>query len=278
MTYRAILVHVPLGNAEMQIELAASLAKESGAHLTGICSLVEVALLKDAMRNPFLRLDPARVEELVKGQYDRAGEAKKRFDAIATRAGVAHSWTTGEGDAADLIIHACRLQDLAVVEQCGDPSDLLWGPAVQLALSGHPALIVPRAWQTPQFGRRALVAWNGSAQSAAAVRKALPLLRRAERVTVLLGHSRASFPAAMRPPELDIVAYLKHEGVSAAAENLAVSDADAGAAILKSAADSGADLIVMGAFGRSRFREWVLGGATRHVLQHMTVPVFMAHQ
>lgn len=278
MTYRAVLVHVPLGNAEMQIELAALLAKESGAHLTGICSLVEAGLLKNAMQNPFVRLEPARVEALLKEQYDQALVAKERFEAIAERARVAHSWLTGEGEAADLISHACRLQDLAVVEQGGDPSDLLWGPAVQLALSGHPALIVPRAWPSPQFGRRALVAWNGSSQSAAAVRKALPLLRRAEQVTVLVGHSRAAFPATMRPPELDVIAYLKHEDVAATAKTLAVSEADAGAAILKAAAESGADLIVMGAFGRSRFKEWILGGATRHVLENMTVPVFMAHQ
>ena len=65
MTYRAVLVHVPLGNADVQVELAASLAKENGAHLTGICSLVEVGLLKNAMQNPFLRLEPTRVEELI---------------------------------------------------------------------------------------------------------------------------------------------------------------------------------------------------------------------
>jgi len=82
----------------------------------------------------------------------------------------------------------------------------------------------------------------------------------------------------MRPPELDIVDYLNHQGVSADARDLSDSDADAGAAILKAAAESGADLIVMGAFGRSRFKEWILGGATRHVLENMTVPVFMAHQ
>jgi nucleotide-binding universal stress UspA family protein len=196
---------------------------------------------------------------------------------MTERAGVAHSWLTGEGEAADLISHACRLQDLAVVEQAGDPSDLLWGPAVQLALSGHPALIVPRAWPSPQFGRRALVAWNGSSLSAAAVRKPLPLLRRAEQVTVLVGHSRAAFPATMRRPALDVITYLKHEGVAATAKTLAVSDAEAGAAILQSAADGGDDLIVM-AFRRSRFSEWVLGGATRHLLENMTVPVFMAHQ
>ena len=121
------------------------------------------------------------------------------------------------------------------------------------------------------------MAWNGSAQSAAALRKALPLLRRAEQVTVLLGRSRAAFPSSMRVPDLDVVTYLRRQGVAVTAKELDISDAEAGAEILKRAEAKKADLIVMGAFGRSRFREWILGGATRHVLEHMTVPVFMAH-
>lgn len=278
MSYRAILVNVPLADAGMQVELAASLAKESGAHLTGICALTEVALLRNARQNPFLRLEPARVEELVAREYAGAAETEKRFNAIAEQAGVQHSWLVGEADAADLIIHASRLQDLAVVEQGSDPSDLLWGPVVQLALSGHPALIVPRGWPSPEFGKRVLIAWNGSAQAAAAVRKALPLLRRAEQVTVLLGPSRATFPDGMRLPPLDVVAYLTHEGIEAKVKKIDVSDDDAGGAILNRAKDGTCDLIVMGAFGHSRFREWILGGATRHVLENMTVPVFMAHQ
>jgi nucleotide-binding universal stress UspA family protein len=278
MSYRAILVHVPLTGGDAQIGLAAKLAKETGAHLTGLCSLEEVALLRSARQNPFLRLEPARVEELIGREYQGAAEAEKRFDAIAARAGVSHYFVVGEGDAADLLIHASRLQDLSVVEQSADPSDLLWGPVVQLALSGHPALIVPRGWASPQFGSRVLVAWNGSAQSAAAVRKALPLLQRADEVTVLTGASRAAFPSMMRLPPLDVMAYLKHEGVAAKVKKIAVADDDAGAAILKHARNGKCDLIVMGAFGRSRFSEWILGGATRHVLEHMTVPVLMAHQ
>src|SRR3990170_8632578 len=233
MTYRTILVHVPLGNAKVQVELAAALAKKDGAHLTGLGTLSEVSLLRNVRQNPFLRLEPAKVEELIQSEYKEAALAEKRFEAIAERTGVSHSWLTGEGDAADLIIHACRLQDLAVVEQCGDPSDLLWGPGVQLALSGHPALIVPRSWPSPDFGHRVLVAWNGSAQSAAALRKALPLLRRAEQVTVLSGESRAVFPNTMRLPLLDIVAYLKHEGIAADIKQIDVDDDDAGEAILK---------------------------------------------
>jgi hypothetical protein len=120
MTYRAILVRVPLGDGKVQIELAAALAKQTGAHLTGLCALSEVALLRNARQNPFLRLDPARVEELIGREYAAAAETEKRFDAIAEQTGVAHSWLVGEGDAADLIIHASRLQNLAVVEQCGE--------------------------------------------------------------------------------------------------------------------------------------------------------------
>lgn len=77
MTYRAILVHVPLGKAKMQVELAASLATECGAHLTGICSLAEATLLRNAMQNPFLRLEPAKAEELIKRDYEEAALAEK---------------------------------------------------------------------------------------------------------------------------------------------------------------------------------------------------------
>ncbi len=278
MAYKAILVHVPLANAQVQVRLAAHLAKAFGAHLTGICSLTETAMLRSAVQNPFIRLEAEQVEGLIKEETAEASSAEKTFDAIAKEAGVAHTWLTGEGDDADLIIHASRVQDLAVVEQAQDPSDLLWGPGVQIALSGHPVLIVPRNWASPAFGKRALVAWNGSAQASAAVRKAIPLLQRAEHVTVLTGQSRAQYPAAMRMAPLDLVAYLRHHGVTADIGESETPDDDAGAAILKAAAAEKADLIVMGAFGHSRFREWVLGGATRHVLERMDVPVFMAHQ
>jgi len=277
MAYKAILVHVPLANAQVQVELAARLAKTFGAHLTGICSLTETAMLRSAVQNPFIRIEAEKAEELIAEESEEAAIAQKTFDTIAGKVDVPHTWLTGEGEAADLIVHASRVQDLAVVEQARDPSDLLWGPAVQIALSGYPVLIVPRSWGSPEFGRRAVVAWNGTVQAAAAVRKAIPLLKRAEHVSVLIGESRATFPATMRMAPLDVLAYLRHHGVKAEVANDKTPDEASGEAILKAVAATNADLLVMGAFGRSRFREWVLGGATRHVLENMTVPVFMAH-
>jgi nucleotide-binding universal stress UspA family protein len=167
---------------------------------------------------------------------------------------------------------------LGIVEQGQVLSDLLWGPGVQLALSGHPALIVPRGWESKRFGHRVLIAWNGSAQAAAALRRALPLLQQSDHVTLLVGSSREAFPYAMRMPLLDPSAYLRRQGITTELKLLEAPDADAGEAILKLAEDEKIDLIVMGAFGRSRFREWILGGATRHVFENMTVPVFMSHQ
>ena len=278
MTYRAILVHVPLDEAQNQVELAAHLAKEFGAHLTGVCSLPEVAILRSAGRNAFVKLEAGQIEELIRQEYAEAAAAKQTFDKIATSAGVAHDWLTGEGEGADIIIHAARLQDLVVVEQGQEASDLLWGPAVQVAISGHPVLIVPHLWTSPEFDARALVAWNGSIQASAALRRALPLLRRAKKVTVLLSDSRGEYPAALSMPPLDLPAYLRHQGIEARVQHGDFNDSDAGEGILKYAKDEGSDLIVMGAYGRSRFQEWILGGATRHVLEHMAVPVFMAHQ
>ena len=95
-------------------------------------------------------------------------------------------------------------------------------------------------------------------------------------MTVLIGPSREALPAGMRLPPLDILDYLQRHGAKVEAKNLEAPDAEAGEAILQAALHDNADLIVMGAYGRSRLREWVLGGATRHVLGHMTIPVFMA--
>lgn len=153
IAYKAILVHVPLANSKVQVELAARLAKAFGAHLTGICSLTETAMLRSAVQNPFIRLEADKVEDLIKQETAEATTAEKTFDGIATDVGVPHSWLTGEGDAADLIILASRLQDLTVVEQCQDPSDLLWARPFR---SRCPA--IPRSSCRAHGPRRSLAA------------------------------------------------------------------------------------------------------------------------
>ena len=277
MDFRDILVHVPLAKNEKQVGLALALAKQFNAHLTGICILPDAAMLRSAAQNPFIRLNETEVLDIIEREYDEAAAVEQQFNAAADQAGISHSWLTGEGDPADVLVHAARLYDLAIVEQHRVEADLLWGPATRLALSGRPTLILPTEWSQMALPDHVLVAWNESAQAAAAVRNALPLLKASTGVTLLVGQPREALPAWMRLPHIDIVDYLQRHGVKVDETSLEVPDSEAGDRILKAAQRCKAGLIVMGAFGRSRLREWVLGGATREVLEHMTVPVFMAH-
>jgi len=217
------------------------------------------------------------IARIVGAEEREAEAAQKRFTEAADKAGVSHSWITGEGDASDVLLQAARLQDLVVVEQSTPGADLLWGPAVQMALSGYPTLVVPKGWTAPVARKHALVAWNSSVQAAAALRKAMPLLTETEEVTLLMGPSQETLPYTLRVPAPDPLAYLKRHGINAVTYDKEITGGDAGAKILKVASEKGADLLVMGAFGRSRFREWVLGGATRHIMANTEIPTLMAH-
>ena len=162
--------------------------------------------------------------------------------------------------------------------------------ASQLLLaSSCPLLFVPRPQELGRScGSRVLVAWDGGRQSARALRDALPLLQRAEQVTLHAYGSAEGTGARTLAPACD---YLRSHGVQArhAVRHKVDVDYASGSATLPSlgagidelllsdAADLGADLLVMGGYGHSRAREWVLGGVTRSILGSMTLPVFMSH-
>jgi len=141
---------------------------------------------------------------------------------------------------------------------------------------GGPVLIVPETWPDGTLGRRVLVGWNGSREARRAAADALPLLRRAERVTVL---SVAPDQPADEPPEqpgAELAHWLARHGVPLEIATAPAAGVDPGAVLLARAAELGCDLLVMGAYGHSRLRERVLGGATRTVLGRARLPVLMA--
>jgi nucleotide-binding universal stress UspA family protein len=219
----------------------------------------------------------------VKDEYASAKTAERQFRDIAARAGVSHEWLLGEGDRLELLSVFGRLQDLVVIGQTS-PDDPDLGRNVTDAtvlMRGPATLVVPYTGTFPVVGRQLLIAWNGSQEAAAAVRAARLLVSEADSVAVLVGRSRESFssvtrlPRAATPP-LDLAAYLRRRAKRLDIQGFDVSDADAGPAILDRASQIGADLVVMGAYGRPWLRQWILGGATRHVLQSATVPVLMA--
>jgi nucleotide-binding universal stress UspA family protein len=171
-------------------------------------------------------------------------------------------------------LHA-RYADLSVLAQDAPESqDLRFADLAEdvLISAGRPVLVVPKggaAWS----GRTALVAWNGSREAARALADAMPLLERAQTVEVFTAGEQdiGDLPGA------DIAAHLARHRIDVEVFRFAGIESSVGDALLNRAADIGADFVVMGGYGRSRFREYVLGGVTRHVLQNLTLPVLMSH-
>jgi nucleotide-binding universal stress UspA family protein len=168
-----------------------------------------------------------------------------------------------------------RIFDLTVVGRPGsDPR----GPRMAMletALfeSGHPILIAPPR-PVQRIGARVLIAWNCSTEQARATAFAIPILKQADQVTVLTVDGGAAVPG---PTGDQLCGYLKSHGVSAQSLTVGLEGRSTGQAILANAAALGCDLLIKGAYTQSRLRQLIFGGATRDILLHATLPVFMAH-
>ena len=181
---------------------------------------------------------------------------------------------------ASIALHA-RHSDLAIVgQEGGEESTVAWGglPDSLVMVCGRPVLIVPYIGAEVPIGGKVMVAWDGGREAVRALNDALPLLERAEQVYVVSVNPDASDGArGLRLPGADICLHLARHGINAHAQTVVARDIDVGNLLLSRAADIGANLIVMGAYGHPRWREIVLGGATKRLLGEMTVPVLMSH-
>lgn len=212
----------------------------------------------------------------IEQQTREAQAAAARFSAWASSMGVAHpAWLASHGHVVDVLAHAGRWHDLLVLLLERDGTDPWASPAGvgRLVLQGRlPCLVLPAGAPVPPRFDQVAVAWDGSAEAIRALHAALPLLERARRTVFLMGERKPQ-PQALPPFVLEawVDRHLDH------AEFVALAPGDAGPCILDGAGAAGAGLLVMGAYGHARVTEWILGGATRHVLQHAELPVFMAH-
>jgi nucleotide-binding universal stress UspA family protein len=276
MTLKDLLVHVDSDDAcATRIDVAVALAAQHEAHLTGL----HVMAWPQLPGYIEAQLPPSFHEEQRRELDERARRVATRLQEGARRKGVTPEWRTAEGDVLAMVGLHARYADLTVLGQgvdLEDPSgELAWLPEELVLGVGRPVLIVPRYGSFPTVGERVLVAWNGSREATRAVNDALPILRRATAVTVL--SIDAEGEPYRRVPGADIALHLARHGIRTEAASTRSVDLPVGDVLLSFAADCGADLLVMGAYGHSRLREMLLGGATRHILRHMTVPVLMSH-
>ena len=147
----------------------------------------------------------------------------------------------------------------------------------RLQACGMPCIVVPDSNRGHAALDLVAIAWNGSNEAIRAVQAALPLLRRAKRVLLIKGKREQPFSSIDYQPPFTIEGHLALHGIPHATVPLRAEGAEAGAALLSMASEHNVDLLVMGAYGRSQFSEWLFGGATRHVLEHARLPVLMRH-
>ena len=277
MSYGSILVPIDEHPAAAaSLEAAVRLASALGAHLEGLAIVPPLAVP--------LRLRPRQsAATLMRKEYEQdkkeARAGVKRFAAQARKAGVASvEGISVEADAGAILSMRARTADLVVLPLPGeDDIGVLGGHCVEQCVLavGRPVLLVPEKGLPAGFPRKVLVAWNGSREAARALSDAVPLLARARSVVVL-----SSGPAGDEGPlhsAKAAVAYLARHGIAAGTMHATTSDERVGDTILARARKIGADLLVMGAYGRPRFAELVLGGATRAILRGASIPVLMSH-
>lgn len=278
MALKDLLVYVDDSKANpARIDAAVRLAVEHEAHLTGLY----VAPDQSAMTLYTEAHIPGEILEAQRqAAVERAGEARTVFEAATGKAGLFSEWRFVEGDfIRTLSLHA-RYTDLLIIGQ-SDPSDdmsVTRGAVEQVLLDvGRPVLVIPYIGAPKVLGERVLVAWNASREAMRAIHDAMPILERAKAVRVLSINPPRGPSGEGEAPGADISHHLARHNVKAEAVHVEAEDIAAGEVLLSRAADQQADLIVMGAYGHSRYRELILGGATRSLLEAMTIPVLMSH-
>lgn len=266
MAYKDLLVVLDSEpQARQRLLLAAELAERFNAHLVGLHVTVGI--------------ETSRHNGQSRGDEDR--RARALFDEIVGGRSLSAEWRAARGFPVDVAAVHARYADLTIVGQL-DP-EIEWAPVIyprpeDIALAaGRPILVVPYVGTFTQIGRQILVAWDASREATRAVNDAMPLLAGASAVTVLTVDPVQGRAEHGDIPGADIALHLARHGVKARVERTVSNGIGIGDVLLSRASDLGADLLVMGAYAHSRVRELVLGGATRTILETMTLPVLMAH-
>lgn len=278
MTYRSILVLLDQDfHCAARTARAVQLAKALECHLVGVAptSLVDLPASPEAAAS-LIEL-AAKVWDTLREQADQAA---KTFADTCRAAGLASfEAVVDEADKAPSLVRHAHCSDLTVLSQA-DPSAASFRATKELVEqlvlhSARPTLILPYAGRFETVGSQVLVAWDDSREAARAVADALPLLRRAARVQVI-SWNEATDDSTLRARLDALRRWLMWQGVVAEvqADTTPIDIADT---MLSRAADMNADLIVMGAYGHARWAERMLGGATRGLLDSMTLPVLMSH-
>jgi nucleotide-binding universal stress UspA family protein len=281
MSYKDILVVLdPSADSRGRVALAAALAERFAAHLVGLYAVPSPNLASGAGNFDAALLEPL-YREWRETALAQTEDCRRAFEHETGLRGVSAEWrAVAEGGEADPAVHA-RYADLTILGQL-DPEDGVMAmtrprPERVALAAGRPVLAVPYAGHYETVGRRVLLGWDASREATRAIADAMPFLAAAEVVDVLAIDPRERPDGHGAVPGADISLHLARHGVKATVERTVSAGVPPGDVLLSRAADLGADLLVIGAYGHSRARELLLGGVTRTILRSMTLPALMSH-
>jgi nucleotide-binding universal stress UspA family protein len=261
------------------LEFTADLAKQEEAHVIGLY-VIPASAVFPATGGYVL---PEVFDSFTKYFEDQLPRAKAKFEAFMASTGVTWQWMQTRSAApaiSDAVSFVGRLADIVVLseidrkEREGVELDLIQNVVLSV---GRPVIVLPRQVATVPSFTRVLCAFNGSREATRAVHDALPILVRAEAVQLLWVDPLLDRDLASLVPSTELAESLKRHGVKVTTDTISANGANPVEALLARAQHLGAGLIVMGAYGHSRLREFVLGGATREALTSLTIPLLLSH-
>lgn len=211
-------------------------------------------------------------------EAERAEQVEELFRTELRAHGLSGEWHLLSPGETALFIDLAKGFDLTILGQLSpEIRSTGFRPDEIIIATGRPVLMVPYAGTFDTVGRRVLVAWDGTREAARAANDAFPLLENAEAVTVMFVGARETALAEQRPSIERMVHHLQRHGIPARTEETLQGDLRISDVLLSRAADLAADLLVAGAYHHSQLREALVGGVSRELLDHMTVPVLMSH-
>ena len=272
MTIQDILVSVDeTDECIKRLKAASYVADVFDSHVTGLF------VKKPSHYHVYGEVITPGIMSAIEQQQDRlADQAKQQFETHVKDRIDKSGFITAKGHVAHELVYQAVNHDIVIVGQSDSDNyrDMGYNPPEQVALeSGRPALIIPYIGYRDSIGKHILIAWNNGREATRAVHDALPFLKSAESVTVLaVNHARDDILACAEMGE-----HLARHDVQVEIQEIKSTSIPVADCLLSRASELDIDLLVMGAYGHSRFREYALGGVTRTILKTMTVPVLLSH-
>jgi nucleotide-binding universal stress UspA family protein len=275
-----VLITYPEATNPSEVHEAISFAVSLDARISAVACIVKVRAPHHELSDAFIDI-PVLVASEMKKSSDVAVELLAVFEASAKKAGVfQESLTTTcfTSEAPNLLVREARLRDLTIVPAVLEGQNYRWYAESIVFGSGRPVVILPPRGRTPELPLDTIaIAWDGSRPAARAVADALPILERASEVRILTVLIEKELSSESEPPGTELSKYLGRRGIAAKPECIYAAGHPIGEVLSSYLTSNQADLLVMGAYGHSRVREFILGGATLSMLSTPPLPILLSH-